>query len=69
VREADDVAARQVVQLDAVAVAPQRAPGGQRVQGEGLRAARVTVGQRPPARFVVDDHKLTVAVVDAIGAP
>ena len=61
-------ARRQVMQLDARAVAAQRAARCQHVQRERLRATCVVGVEFTPAGLVVDDDELAVAVVDAVDA-
>ena len=68
VRPGDDVAGGQVVQLHPVAGPPQRAPGGQRVQRQGHRAARVVRGQQVPSGLVIHDDELGPGV-EAVDPP
>ena len=63
------VAGGQVVQLDAAAVAAQRAAHPEHVHRQGLRAAGVVGGELAATGLVVDDHELAVALVDAVDPP
>ena len=65
---ARDGPAGQVVQLDAAARAAQGPAGGERVEGQRRRPARVVGVGHPPAGLVVDDHHVAVALVETVGA-
>ena len=51
-----------MVQLDLEAGAPQDPSGGERVERQGKRAARVVGAEQVAAGFVVDDHDLAASL-------